>query len=452
MTKIIYILLIHFLLLLIFTSYMVLRKKDYPIIVGLTSFPGREKSIGKSINTILKQTKLPDKIIISICHDYKRFPNILYDERYLEKYKNNEKILIHKCQDYGPMTKLFGILDYYNNKKIKLKNSLIILMCDDCIYKPWVIEKIHERFKLNPKRAYCYSLNYNYANKCDVIDGNSAPSLNSNMTKNMMNYYNSCIEYDHRLFSSSDLVFSKYLVQYNYELVKLTPKKGIGIYSPIPGSKNSISCQSDELSIIVLKKIKIPKFSKKNNKMRHSETQHSNPQHCETQHNETQHCGAQHNETQHCGAQYCETQHSETQHCETQHCGAQHNETQNNETQHCGAQHCGAQHNETQNNETQHCGAQHCETQHCETQHCGAQHCETQHNETQHSNPQHCETQHCGAQHNETQHSNPQHCETQHCGAQHCESQHCETQHCETQHCEVQHCEAQHDKIQRYKT
>ena len=97
------------------------------IYVSITTIQKRIKNIKKSIDSLLQQTKAPDKIFINIPTEYKRFKEIIENED-IPKF-DEEKIEITRCEDYGPGTKLLGSLH-----KIK-KDSLVILADDDHSYE-----------------------------------------------------------------------------------------------------------------------------------------------------------------------------------------------------------------------------------------------------------------------------------------------------------------------------
>jgi len=50
------------------------------IYISITTIPKRIKNIQKSIDSLLQQTKVPDKIFINIPTKYKRFKEIIENE------------------------------------------------------------------------------------------------------------------------------------------------------------------------------------------------------------------------------------------------------------------------------------------------------------------------------------------------------------------------------------
>ena len=99
------------------------------IYVSLTTIPQRIKDLNKSIESLLKQSKKPDKIFVNIPFKYKRFKEI-FDDNQIPKF-DNSIVEITRCEDCGPGTKLLGSLD-----KLE-KNSLVILADDDHVYEDY---------------------------------------------------------------------------------------------------------------------------------------------------------------------------------------------------------------------------------------------------------------------------------------------------------------------------
>ena len=110
------------------------------IIVGLTTIPERlEKGIiKKCIKSMLKQTIQADYIVVNIPKI--SFKGVKYNYHAArELLKLDKKIIIRwGINDEGPITKLFGTLDFIKSKGII--NGKIILVDDDVEYNKLVIE------------------------------------------------------------------------------------------------------------------------------------------------------------------------------------------------------------------------------------------------------------------------------------------------------------------------
>lgn len=134
------------------------------IIVSLTTIPPRFKNLYITINSILKQTIKPDKIIIHIPEIYNNF-----SYNYLPKFLDDNIIINRKTKDYGPATKLLGLynLELYNNMS---DNDVIIVIDDDRIYNNNLINNMLTYYK-------------RYTDKVLTIAGWDIESLTNNYIK-----------------------------------------------------------------------------------------------------------------------------------------------------------------------------------------------------------------------------------------------------------------------------
>lgn len=124
------------------------------IIVSFTTIPPRFKYIYMTIDSMLKQTISPNKIIIHIPNEYNNFPNYKLPE-FLNKceiiYKN--KVIINRqTNDYGPATKLLGLYnsDLYKNLS---NEDIIIIIDDDRFYNKYLIENMLYYHKKNKNKV-----------------------------------------------------------------------------------------------------------------------------------------------------------------------------------------------------------------------------------------------------------------------------------------------------------
>jgi hypothetical protein len=100
--------------------------------VSLTTIPSRIREVSLTIDSLIKQTKKPEKIFLNIPYKYERFPNQFISTEYLEKFKNIKTLDVVRCDDFGPGTKLLGSI---NNLE---KYSHVVLVDDDHAYQKYV--------------------------------------------------------------------------------------------------------------------------------------------------------------------------------------------------------------------------------------------------------------------------------------------------------------------------
>lgn len=93
------------------------------IVVSLTTVPLRAMRIGPTIDSLLAQTRRPDEIRLHLGPDC---PPVAYGG-----------VLVRRCHDYGPLTKLLPAIDY-----TLPGDALIVTVDDDMIYMPTWLEML----------------------------------------------------------------------------------------------------------------------------------------------------------------------------------------------------------------------------------------------------------------------------------------------------------------------
>ena len=171
------------------------------IYVSLTTIPERVKDLNKSVQSLLKQSKKPDKIFINIPIKYKRFPSEIKNEE-IPNFNNN-LVEINRCEDFGPGTKLLGSV-----KKIK-KNSLLILADDDHIYEDYMIDKFYEFYTKSPQNAYSFYVHP--LGNFGVGQGADGFAINTNFLNGINDFYNKIVKQNDDLFIHDDLWISFFL-------------------------------------------------------------------------------------------------------------------------------------------------------------------------------------------------------------------------------------------------
>jgi len=171
------------------------------IYVSLSAIPQRIKNLSKSVDSLLNQTKKPDKIFINIPFKYKRF-NETVDINQIPKFDNNIVEII-RCDDCGPGTKLLGSVD-----KLK-KNSLVILADDDHIYENYMIEKFFYFHSIAPNNAYSFYVHP--LGSFGVGQGADGFAINTNYLDGIKIFYDKIVKNYKELFLYDDLWISYFL-------------------------------------------------------------------------------------------------------------------------------------------------------------------------------------------------------------------------------------------------
>ena len=171
------------------------------IYVSLSTIPQRVKNINLSVDSLLNQTKKPDKIFINIPNKYKRFDEMVNDNQ-IPKFSDS-RVEVTRCEDCGPGTKLLGSLDKLN------KDSLLILADDDHIYEDYMIEKFYYFYSKAPNNAYSFYVHP--LGNFGVGQGADGFAINTNHLDGIKIFYDKIVKNYKELFLYDDLWISYFL-------------------------------------------------------------------------------------------------------------------------------------------------------------------------------------------------------------------------------------------------
>ena len=171
------------------------------IFISISTIPERVKHLNKTVDSLLKQTKKPDRIFINIPNKYRRFSETIEDNK-IPKF-NSDIVEVTRCEDFGPGTKLLGSLNKLD------KNSLLILADDDHEYDDYMIEKFFYFYSKEPNNAYSF---YVHAlGKFGIGQGADGFAINTNHLGGIKNFYNEVVKNYEELFIHDDLWISYFL-------------------------------------------------------------------------------------------------------------------------------------------------------------------------------------------------------------------------------------------------
>jgi len=113
------------------------------IYISMTVMPDRLiADFFKSVIHHLKnQTAYFDKIVINIPHLYQRTNSPYQIPQWLER---EPQIIINRCYDLGPATKLLGLYDHLQN------SDVVCIVDDDIIYQATMLENLLNTLKQHP--------------------------------------------------------------------------------------------------------------------------------------------------------------------------------------------------------------------------------------------------------------------------------------------------------------
>ncbi len=171
------------------------------IYISISVIPPRLKNLNQTINSLMNQTKKPDKIFINIPSFYKRFSDTIKDED-LPKF-NTDIIELIRCEDFGPGTKLLGPINKFK------KDSLLILADDDHVYENYMIEKFFDFYTKAPNNAYSFYVHP--LGNFGIGQGADGFAINTNSLEGIKNFYDIVVKDYKELFIHDDLWISYFL-------------------------------------------------------------------------------------------------------------------------------------------------------------------------------------------------------------------------------------------------
>ncbi|WP_066717472.1 hypothetical protein [Clostridium sp. Marseille-P299] len=125
----------------------VTEKKKIKIVVSLTTYPLRLKEVYYCLNSLIRQTKRADIIILWLAEE--QFPNRERDVPNEIKNLKQYGLDIRFCKDLRSYKKIFYTAQDY-------KDSIIITADDDVLYPEYWIEKLYNTYREYPECVVCF--------------------------------------------------------------------------------------------------------------------------------------------------------------------------------------------------------------------------------------------------------------------------------------------------------
>ena len=126
---------------LIKNRYKDQNNSNIKIYASFTSIPGRLDKIESTLKSILRQNYPIEKIFINIPEGtHTRTNKSYYIPKFLYKYPDN--IVVNRCKEYGPATKLLGSIPYITDP-----NAYIYVVDDDISYPKNHLRKLIKHIK-----------------------------------------------------------------------------------------------------------------------------------------------------------------------------------------------------------------------------------------------------------------------------------------------------------------
>ena len=200
-------------------------------IVSLTTVPSKFDNLYITMDSIINQTILPSKIIINIPKIYNfRFDNLeipmIKINNFINKYSKYNIFINLLNEDFGPGTKLLGLLksDIISNMNVSVSDTYIILLDDDLIYKPYMIEYFNNYIKTNQGvDVASYFMTQGFGQGADGF------FMKLDTLNNFVKYYDIIKNHDYINYQD-DYYISYYFYLLNKRIHNINPPKNCLIY------------------------------------------------------------------------------------------------------------------------------------------------------------------------------------------------------------------------------
>jgi len=123
---------------------------EMPIYVGLTTLPSRIGRMRDTIESLLSQTVVPDKIFLSIPDRSVREDCGYVLPDWLTSGLSPRLEVVCCAQDYGPGTKLLGCLPRIS------RPACLIVVDDDLKYSRFLVERLHDAQMRQPDSSFSF--------------------------------------------------------------------------------------------------------------------------------------------------------------------------------------------------------------------------------------------------------------------------------------------------------
>jgi len=208
------------------------------IFTSLSSTPARQKNLYSSIESIMENQPIkPYLTVLNICESYSRFPSQKIELNNIPKHMN---LKINVTNDLGPLTKIYGFLEYYEENLSSDQEDILIIHDDDFIYKNFLVESLTSPIK----DGKADSVTHFYGESLDMYQGNMNdisirsnyvyPNLpgylgisfkiNKNIVKDMKEYINWIIKEIPESKYHDDAIITSYLRTRNNKILWLLKK------------------------------------------------------------------------------------------------------------------------------------------------------------------------------------------------------------------------------------
>jgi len=208
-------------------------------VVSLTTIPSKFPNLHLTMDSLLQQTLKPSKIVVNLPKQYNfRLTGEIPAEQiaaFLQKYPC---VVNFVDQDYGPGTKLLGLLKSDLLTGMDPATTYIILVDDDLIYKPCMIEEFDQTVKQNNQVASFWVYPFG---DLQVGQGADGFLMQLKLLDHFLNYYDRIKDQDY--VNYHDDFYISYYFQLFKQPIKHAAAPPGGIYAMHPNTFTDALCK-----------------------------------------------------------------------------------------------------------------------------------------------------------------------------------------------------------------
>ncbi|VBB18963.1 putative mannosyltransferase [Yasminevirus sp. GU-2018] len=193
------------------------------------------------LSSLSNQTFKPDKIFVSLCYTYSRKFAVIRDDserttRIRELKDKFPLVEILDATDYGPATKLLGLLEYDQKKPFLQKNDVIVVVDDDLLYSENLMYShavgmqlynsdmvaVNQDVIVRTLKPYTFKLSdiFYRDNYDGFLYGWLSFSVRAGVTAELFNFYKEITKLFTDIVYHDDLIFTMYMYLYKLYVVE----------------------------------------------------------------------------------------------------------------------------------------------------------------------------------------------------------------------------------------
>jgi hypothetical protein len=122
---------------------------DLPLFVGLTTLPSRIQHMRQTLDSLMAQTRVPDRVLLCLPRMSRREGCVYERPQWLADYAPILEVVECK-EDWGPGTKLLGCLDHITQP------TCLVIADDDMRYRPFFLEGLYRSQVADTASSFSY--------------------------------------------------------------------------------------------------------------------------------------------------------------------------------------------------------------------------------------------------------------------------------------------------------